>query len=71
MSKVVEIKGPAIDPDVVLREAKGVFKSVMVIGWDADDCIEIRVSKNLNAEACLWLAAKFQHKLLNGDYQRE
>lgn len=68
MSNVVGIKGAAQDPDHVLEEAKGVFDSVLVIGWDKEGVIDIRASLNLDHEGCLWLAALFQKKLLNGDY---
>ena len=68
MSNVIGIKGAAQDPDHVLEEAKGDFDSVLIIGWDKDEVIDIRASLNLDHANCLYLAAMFKKKLLNGDY---
>jgi hypothetical protein len=68
MGKVVGIKGPAQDPDTVLEEAKGEFSSVLVIGWDNDEMLDVRASLDLNQQQCLWLIEKFKQGMLNGAY---
>lgn len=52
MGEVVKMF-PADDPDCVLERAKGVYKSVFVVGWDD------------NGEEVLWLIEKFKALLLS------
>jgi hypothetical protein len=68
MGKVVGIKGPAQDPDAVLENAKGEFESVMVIGWDKDEMLDVRAILDLNQQQCLWLIEKFKFNMLRGEY---
>lgn len=58
----------AIDPDVVLEQAKGAFESVVIIGWDKDGALDARSTFNLSAAEINWLISVFQQKLLRGDY---
>jgi len=58
----------ADDPDNVLEQAIGEYKSVFIIGWDKDDCMDSRASTNITQEDILWIIERFKHKMLNGDY---
>lgn len=61
-------KDAAMNPDCVLEQAVGHFESVIVIGYDKNEMMDVRASLNLKKSEILWLISKFQHKLLNGDY---
>ena len=61
---VVNIAGPATNPDTVLKEAIGEFKSVLIIGYNHDDLIEARASLNLDRKEILWLMEYFKHDQL-------
>ena len=64
--KVVNIKGAAIDPDVVLEEAKGNFGSVLVLGWDKEGALDARASMDLQNKDILWLIEAFKRNLVGG-----
>jgi hypothetical protein len=66
MGKVVGIKGPAQDPDTVLERAKGEFSSVLVIGWDNDEMLDVRCSETMTQHQCLWLIEIFKLGIRNG-----
>lgn len=57
-----------IEPDTVLEKAKGVYTSVLIIGWDTDGVLDVRSTTNLTSADCLFLASIFSRKLLDGDY---
>lgn len=58
----------AVDPDVVLEEAKGAFESVVLVGWDKEGRLDARATLNLSSAEINWLISIFQQKLLRGDY---
>lgn len=58
-----------IEPDTVLEKAKGVYTSVLIIGWDMDGNLDVRSTTNLNAPDLLFLSSAFSHNLLSGDYR--
>jgi hypothetical protein len=61
-------KNAAIDPDVVLEEARGDFESLCVIGWDKSGQLDARATLNLGHAELYWLVSLFRNKLINGDY---
>jgi hypothetical protein len=70
MTNIIELHKaePAMNPDVVLENAIGSYKSIIVIGWDKEGMLDARASLNINSEQINWLISMFQKKLLNGDY---
>ena len=61
--------GAAKDPDNVLEQAIGQYKSVLIIGWDNDDKFDARATLDLkDGGDLLWLMELFKFKLLNGDF---
>lgn len=57
------------DPDLVLEKANGDFKDLLIIGYDHDGKLDVRCSDGVRHPHTLhYLAAFFQKKLLNGDY---
>ena len=61
--------GAAKDPDNVLEQAMGQYKSVLIIGWDNDDKFDARATLDLkDGGDLLWLMELFKFKLLNGDF---
>ena len=59
----------AKDPDNVLEQAMGRYKSVLIIGWDNDGDFDARATLDLkDAGDALWLTELFKFKLLNGDF---
>ena len=70
--KVVDLnRDPAKDPDVVLEKAKGVYESVLIVGYDKDGVLDVRGSTNQDAKSILFMLEQFKSKLLNGDYKDE
>jgi|GEM_PF-1789346 len=59
----------AKDPDNVLAQAMGRYKSVLIIGWDNDGDFDARATLDLK-DGCgaLWLVELFKFKLLNGEF---
>jgi len=59
----------AKEPDNVLEQAMGRYKSVLVIGWDNDDNFDARATLDLkDGGDVLWLVELFKFKLMNGDF---
>ena len=61
-------KDAAENPDAVLEQAIGVYESLVIIGWDKDNKMDVRSTLNLTQGEIHYLLSIFQHKLLNGDY---
>jgi hypothetical protein len=59
---------PADSPDTVLEQAKGIYKSVFVIGYTDDGFIDARGSPNLDPAQTLYLLEQFKMNILIGDY---
>lgn len=70
MGDVVKLysKYAASNPDNVLEQAVGNYKSVLVLGWDAKGSLDVRASTNIDHKEILWLLEVFKSKLVNGDY---
>ena len=59
----------AKEPDNVIEQAMGQYKSVLIIGWDNDDKFDARATLDLkDGGDLLWLMELFKFKLLNGDF---
>ena len=71
MSNVVKVypNGAAEDPDNVLEHAKGKYDEVLILGWDKEGALSVRANLGLSHEDMLWLMIKFQHALMNIDYE--
>ena len=60
----------AKDPDNVLEQAMGQYKSMIIIGWDNDGDFDARATLNLkDGGDLLWLMEIFKFKLLNGEFE--
>lgn len=70
MGDVVKLysKDAASNPDNVLEQAVGNYKSVLVLGWDAKGILDVRASTNIDHKEILWLLEVFKSKLVHGDY---
>lgn len=66
----MKLYGPyaAKNPDNVLEQAIGKYKSMLVIGWDIDNNLDIRSTLDLDVGEILELIELFKFKLLRGDY---
>lgn len=64
--KVVDFTNtkPADDPDVVLEEAKGVYKKVLVIGYTKDGMLDGRCNHNMSIAEAHMLCAQMKAFLL-------
>ncbi len=59
----------AKDPDAVLEQAVGAFKSVLIIGWDKNGDLQARATLDLaDGGEVLWLLEGFKHNLMCGVY---
>ena len=61
-------KNSGKNPDLVLEQAIGIYKDVLILGWDKEENLDFRCNTTLSHNEILWLVAKFKHKLLNGDF---
>ena len=58
----------ADDPDNVLAQAKGVYKELLLLGWDADGDLNVRATNALDVQSVLFMIEVFKMKLLSGSY---
>ena len=61
-------KDAATNPDNVLEQAVGKYKSVIIIGYDKQGSLDARASTNTKSSDILWMLETFKMKLLRGDY---
>ena len=66
-NKVVHLFA-AREPDAVLDAAKGVFESVMIIGYKPDGELEFRSTLNLDEKALNWMIDQFKASLIAGHF---
>lgn len=60
------------NPDNVLEQAVGRYRSVMILGWDKDGYMDCRATSDMSdGGEVLWLIEKFKNNLLNGVYSGE
>lgn len=73
MNKILKFypKNAAENPDSVLEQAVGTYNSVMVIGWDKEDCLDVRTSTNITQAELLWMIEKFKLNLIDGVFDEE
>ena len=71
MGKVVDIQAGLVKhtPDDVLEDSKGVFESVLVLGWDIEGDLSVGASSDLTLNEVLWILETFKYKLLGGEYE--
>lgn len=72
MSEVVKFypKDAAKNPDLVLEQAIGSYRHVLIIGWDNNNELDVRSSSVFaDGGEVLWIIETFKHKLLRGDYK--
>lgn len=62
---------PADSADHILENAKGVYKEVLILGWDKEHCLDVRSTTQMRATDLLFIVEKFKTKLLNGDYSED
>ena len=68
MGEVFELN-PSSNPDSVLKHAVGVFKEVLILGYNQDGYMEVRASNGMAPKAeLLMLVENFKHALMNGLY---
>lgn len=58
----------ARDPDVVLKEAVGIYDEVITLGYDKNGQLEARASLNLDHAEINWILDQFKLRLTRGDY---
>lgn len=63
-------KDASKDPNVVLEAAIDAYLDVIIIGWNKENMLEIRATKDLKTSDVLLLLELFKSKLLAGDYGR-
>ena len=63
MADVIKLH-PAADPDEVIRQAIGVYESVVILGWTKDEAFSGRSSLNLSAGEAILLAELFKMAVL-------
>jgi len=63
MADVIKLH-PAADPDEVIRQAIGVYESVVILGWTKDENFSGRSSLNLSAGDAVLLVELFKSALL-------
>lgn len=59
---------PADDADVVLEEAKDNYESVLVVGYDKEGMLDVRVSTRMTVEEAHFLCAKVQQIVVNSSH---
>jgi hypothetical protein len=68
MGDIVELN-PSQHPDTVLKMCQGVFKEVLILGYNTDGYMEVRASAGMAPKAeLLMLVENFKHALMNGLY---
>ena len=63
MSEIVKLY-PAADPDEVIRQALGVYESVVILGWTKEENFSGRSSLNLSAGEAMLLVELFKSAVL-------
>ena len=63
MSEIVKLH-PAADPDEVIRQALGVYESVVILGWTKNETFSGRSSLNLSAGDAVLLVELFKSAVL-------
>lgn len=60
------------DPDAVLEQAKGDFKDLLILGWNHEGFLDVRMNAEMDdGERVLWLIEKFKFNMLAGAYQSD
>lgn len=63
MADVIKLH-PAADPDEVIRQAIGIYESVVILGWTKDENFSGRSSLNLSAGEAILLVELFKSAVL-------
>jgi hypothetical protein len=63
VSEIVKLH-PAADPDEVIRQAIGIYDSVVILGWTKDENFSGRSSLNLSAGEAILLVELFKMAVL-------
>lgn len=58
----------ANDPDGVLEQAEGQFKSLLILGWNKEGDLEVRGTPDLDGPELLWMIEHFKAGLMAGDF---
>lgn len=58
----------ALNPDVVLEQAAGVYDEVLVIGYDKNGQLDARASLNFDMKSIFFALEAFRHQVLSGEY---
>ena len=64
MADVIKLH-PAADPDEVIRQAIGIYESVVILGWTKDENLSGRSSLNLSAGEAILLVELFKSAVLH------
>lgn len=56
------------DPNYLLKQALNAYKDVLLIGYDTNDILDVRSSKNLRVPDVVHLLEVFKLQLLNGNF---
>jgi len=58
----------ALNPDVVLEQAVGVYDQVLVLGYTKDGKLDVRASLNFDMKSILFALEAFKHQVLSGEF---
>lgn len=58
----------ALNPDVVLEQAAGVYEEVLVIGYDKVGELDVRASLNFDVKSIFFALEAFRHQVLSGEF---
>jgi len=61
-------RNAAQNPNAVIEQAHDVYQDILIIGYDKEGFLDVRGSLGLSKAEILFLVKKFEHKLMNGDY---
>ena len=61
----------ANNPDYVLEQAVGVYKDVLIVGYNQEDELEVRGNMNLTKAELNWMLDWVKFNLVSGVYDEE
>lgn len=61
-------RNAALNPDLVLEQAAGVYEEVLVIGYNKDGELDVRASLNFDMKSIFFAFEVFKHQVLSGEF---
>jgi hypothetical protein len=64
-------KDPIVSSDELIETSKGVYDEVMMVGWNKDGQMEIRLTSGMqDGGTILWLLENLKLRLLTGEFMQ-